>query len=203
MTSVVDLNQFRRKTAAFSAVEPPMIKDPEALQMEPLPVLPAGKPCCERASKPGASRKGSEPLVTATAEVKPKEPRLTKPAREFRARFFAALQELKDESFMALAQAKTRADMKAKINVSLVLKRAKASPLTAYSPLHRDTLLPFVEAAGDELLKAIQERFSNPSNKRKSSISCLSNELVESRRSFEKQLATLASQKLSSYIHQD
>ena len=193
MKKIVDIEQFRRKLApATKAVGSngsgsPPVKSNIALHGNAVDGQNA------KHKKASATTMASPPAELPTQ-------RLTKPAKDFRKRFLAALEEIKKEASRELRNAGTKADMKAKINVSMVLKRAKSSPLTAYSPLHRDILLPLVEQAAHDLEIAINEKFPKSAHARRDTLALAKEELSEAKASFEAQLSKLASQKLTAYF---
>lgn len=185
MKKIVDLDQFRRK-------EPqPKPEAPQAVNLSK--------------AAPAASSPERQPPATPQKTddgSKDKPQKLTKPAQDFRRRFEDALNELKAEALEELAKAKTKEEFKKKINVSLVLKRAKSSPLTAYSPLHRDFLLPKVEAASLVLKQANEAKFTTV-RRNPEGVQSLKTQLKKQKIDFEQQLATLASQKLSLFIKRE
>lgn len=124
---------------------------------------------------------------------------LTKAGQDFRRRFIAALEDLKIEAATQLASAKKRSDVKARITVAAIATRAKSSRLGAYSPLHRDVLIPLVEAASFEHQRDLLARFK-VATQRKSTVSSLTAQLKAEREEHAKAMSTLASQKLSMFL---
>jgi len=125
------------------------------------------------------------------------DPSLPSAARDFRRRFLTALNELKLEAVAQIEATTTAKDVTIKINVSAVLKRAKSSPLTAYSPLHRDVLLPLVSQAIAEIQTILSAKIQSSS---KPSIASLQKSLKQAREQYEIALSRLASQQLTKFI---
>lgn len=138
-----------------------------------------------------------KPQVTPMQELP--QPKLTKAGLDFRQRFHVALAQLKAEATAEIKAADKPADVRAKITVRSVLKRAKASPLAAYSPLHRDDLLPLVEAASDEISALMAASFKRKTRSRPSAKE-LAAELKKARQDHAKAIAKLASQRLSEFV---
>ena len=131
----------------------------------------------------------------AGAETK----RLTKAGLGFRKRFIEALDALSTELRQQIASATKAEEVPDRITVSAVLKRAKASPLAAYSPLHRDELLPMVEKAATEIEELIAATFK-PRRRTRATINSLRAELRQLRFDHSEALAKLASQRLSEFV---
>ena len=159
----------------------------------------AAAPSVAELGEPVAARreKLDEPRVTPKQELP--QPKLTKAGLDFRQRFHDALAQLKAEATTEIKAAAKPADARTKITVSSVLKRAKASPLAAYSPLHRDALLPLVEAASDEISALMAASFKRKTRSRPSAKE-LAAELKKARHDHAKAIAKLASQRLSEFL---
>jgi hypothetical protein len=127
------------------------------------------------------------------------ECRLTRAGQEFRRRFCAALDGIEIEAASRLAKATKRAEAKTIISVAAVAKRAKASPLSAYSPLHRDALIPRVEAAIAKHEAALSKAFKRTGRKTPT-VAALTSQLRQERARHEEQIRALASQKFSDMI---
>lgn len=180
MKDVISLDQFRKPKSVESAKTD----------------SPEQRPVCANPAKPEVT-----PSTQAPAASKG-DAKLTKAAQDFRIRFLAAFEALKAQARSELDQASQKSEVKTRINVSSVLKLAKSSPLTAYSPLHREILIPMVEQAAVEHEAAMAAKFSTGSPKRKQTISNLEKELKEAKATFESQLSRLASQKLTEHLSQ-
>ena len=166
---------------------------------------PASKPEAAE-SKSGDAPRGHEapPRENAAAakQTSAPQPKLTKAGIDFRARFETALSELGAEARAELKTATAASDLKTRITVSAVLKRAKASPLAAYSPLHKDALLPMVEAASAELASLVSAAFK-PKTRRRPSATALQAQLKKERAEHAKALSKLASQRLAEFVAQE
>ena len=93
---------------------------------------------------------------------------------------------------------KLASDVKAKINISSVLKIANASPLTAYSDLHRDVVGKNVEEAKKRCELAIKAKFKVA--KARPTVESLQRQLSEERAAHAEALSKLASQKMTEYL---
>lgn len=153
--------------------------------------------------------KGEEPILAG--EVAKKKSRGRPPIEDeewrkgagsdaglrFRTRFVEALRTIEREAAKQVSEAKSRADVKIRINVSQVLKLAKASPLSVYSPQHREALLPLVEDAK----KRHQAKLKKLGTKLGERIGALSKWQDLERGRSQGELSRLASEKLSVYFN--
>lgn len=117
---------------------------------------------------------------------------------DFRRRVLDALSRMKLEATDQLNFAKSPKDVTTKINVSSVLKRAKASPLSIYSPLHK-SLLKMVTQEKDRQKKVLHEKFS-PRCKRKKVIGPSKKEAKIAKDSQAELLRQRASKELSEFL---
>jgi len=200
MPDIVSMDQFRRSTLHESPAQKASISKKTKNQPHqpvffeeggsaenispPLPALPEGT------NTAGASE-------TTSIGSLVDDPTLPRAARDFRQRFATALQALVTEAMAELENVISPKNVKIKINVSAVLKRSHSSPLTAYSPLHRDVLLPLVES---ESLKVKKAQANQCNGKKKPTVASLQTELREAKEIYEKALSRLASQKMTDFI---
>ena len=151
-----------------------------------------------RAEVPAAAQQPRSVPASPVEGLDDEGRKLTKPGVDFRKRFVAALETMRDEAATQRAAAKTASDVTIRINVSAVLKRAKSSPLAAYSPLHRKTLIPLVEEAAEEHRHAMSKLFKRQAAK--PSVAALKAQLKKEREAHASAISTLASQKLVQFL---
>lgn len=123
--------------------------------------------------------------------------KLTKAGISFRSRFSEALKELEDCYKSEVKNATVSSQVKTKINISNVVKKAKASPLAAYSDVHKD----WVETEINNALNRCKEVFDTKfPNSNKVTIESLQKKLIEERQIHKAELSKLASQKMTEYL---
>lgn len=123
---------------------------------------------------------------------------LTAAGKAFRARFNEALAALEAEFESQLAKAEMASDVKVRINVSTALKIAQASPLTAYSDLHREAVGKKVDEAKKRCEEAIKAKFKVV--KARPTIESLQKQLAKERAEHATAVSKLASQKMTEYL---
>lgn len=123
--------------------------------------------------------------------------KLTKAGKSFRERFVNSLKALQEQFDDELEKANSISDVKTKINISTVVKHAKASPLAAYSEHHKEFVANLIENAINECNKNLEAKFTGS---KKPTIESLQKQLIEERALFKAELSKIASQKMTQYI---
>lgn len=127
----------------------------------------------------------------------PDAEKLTKAGISFRNRFSEALKELENAYKNEVENATSSSQVKTKINISNVVKKAKASPLAAYSDVHKD----WVETEINNSLTRCKEVFDKKfPNSNKVTVESLQKKLSEERKIHKAELSKLASQKMTEYL---
>lgn len=124
--------------------------------------------------------------------------KLTKAGNSFRERFVNSLKVLQEQFNDELENANSISDVKTKINISTVVKHAKASPLAAYSEHHKEFVANLIEDAINECNRSLESKFTGT---KKPTIESLQKQLTEERSLFKSELAKIASQKMTEYIN--
>ncbi len=88
-------------------------------------------------------------------------------------------------------------EIKAKLNISNVVKKAKASPLAAYSDLHKEFVEKEIKLAQERCEKIFTDKFPNNN---KVTIEILQKKLIEEKHKYKEELSKLASQKMTEYL---
>ncbi len=123
--------------------------------------------------------------------------KLTKAGISFRNRFSEALEDLESCYKKEVTEATSETKVKTKINISSVVKKAKASPLAAYSDVHKD----WVETEINNSLKRCEKIFTDKfPNNNKITIENLQKKLIEEKHKYKEELSKLASQKMTEYL---
>lgn len=123
---------------------------------------------------------------------------LTEAGKSFRKRFSEALAGLEGQFEAQLAKAEKASDVKVRVNVSAALKIAQASPLTAYSDLHREVVAKKVEEAKKRCEEAVKAKFKVI--KARPTIESLQKQLAQERAEHATAISKLASQKMTEYL---
>lgn len=144
--------------------------------------------------KQSEGRKGQSIAATGSDDFE----ELTKAGKAFRERFFETLAKMESEFNAQLAKAEKASDVKVKINISAILKRAQASPLTAYSDLHRELVSTKVEEANRRCEQAVKAKFKVI--KSRPTLDSLQKTLAQERAAHAAELSRLASQKMTEYL---
>ena len=127
----------------------------------------------------------------------PKSEKLTKAGISFRNRFSEALKELEACYEKEVENANAHTQIKTKINISTVIKKAKSSPLAAYSDVHKDWVENEINTALNRCREIFEKKFPNSN---KVTIKSLQKKLTEERQRHKEELSKLASQKMTEYL---
>lgn len=122
---------------------------------------------------------------------------LTKSGISFRERFLSALKDIEIIYKKEVQNAEFSNNIKTKINISNVVKTAKASPLAAYSELHKEFVEKEIQLAQERCEKIFISKF--PINN-KVTIESLHKKLIEEKNKYKEELSKLASQKMTEYL---
>lgn len=122
---------------------------------------------------------------------------LTKSGISFRERFSAALKDIEISYKEEVENASSPNIVKTKINISSVVKKAKASPLAAYSDLHKEFVEKEIKLAQERCEKLFINKFPNNN---KVTIESLQKKLIEEKHKHKEELSKLASQKMTEYL---
>lgn len=123
--------------------------------------------------------------------------KLTKAGISFRERFSEALKELEECYINEVNNATMSSQVKTKINISIVVKSAKASPLAAYSDVHKNWVETEINNALIRCKEVFDKKFPNSN---KITIESLQKKLSEERQTYKAELSKLASQKMTDYL---
>lgn len=123
--------------------------------------------------------------------------KLTKAGKSFRERFVNSIKALQEQFDDELEKANSISDVKTKINISTVVKHAKASPLAAYSDHHKEFVANLIENAINECNKSLEDKFTGS---KKPTIESLQKQLIEERAIYKAELSKISSQKMTEYI---
>ena len=122
---------------------------------------------------------------------------LTKAGISFRERFSVALKSMETSYQEEVKNADSSTQIKTKINISNVVKKAKASPLAAYSDLHKEFVEKEIKLAQERCEKLFVDKFPNNN---KVTIESLQKKLIEEKYKHKEELSKLASQKMTEYL---
>jgi hypothetical protein len=122
---------------------------------------------------------------------------LTKAGTSFRERFSVALKDMEKKYQEEVKNANLPNLIKTKINISNVVKKAKASPLAAYSDLHKEFVENEIKLAQERCEKIFINKFPNNN---KVTIESLQKKLVEEKYKHKEEISKLASQKMTEYL---
>lgn len=123
--------------------------------------------------------------------------KLTKAGVSFRNRFSEALKELEKAYEDEVEKSTTSSQVKTKINISNVVKKAKASPLAAYSDVHKDWVETEIATSLTRCKEILDKKFPNSN---KITVESLQKKLREERQIHKAELSKLASQKMTDYL---
>lgn len=122
---------------------------------------------------------------------------LTKAGISFRNRFSEALKDLEKGYKDEVENATTSSQVKTKINISNVVKKAKASPLAAYSDIHKYWVETEITSSLTRCKELFDKKFPNSN---KVTVESLQKKLSEERQIHKAELSKLASQKMTDYL---
>ena len=114
-----------------------------------------------------------------------------------RERFSVALKSMETSYQEEVKNADSSTQIKTKINISNVVKKAKASPLAAYSDLHKEFVEKEIKLAQERCEKLFVDKFPNNN---KVTIESLQKKLIEEKYKHKEELSKLASQKMTEYL---
>lgn len=132
-----------------------------------------------------------------TKKIENQNEELTKAGISFRERFSVALKSMETSYQEEVKNADSSTQIKTKINISNVVKKAKASPLAAYSDLHKEFVEKEIKLAQERCEKLFVDKFPNNN---KVTIESLQKKLIEEKYKHKEELSKLASQKMTEYL---